>query len=203
MYALATFMPAFLSRVHGYTLSKSGIATGVVYLAGGLCGGLLGGHLGDRVTSAGSNARLSRVALISLLSVPVAFFGIVQPAGSTLVALVCFAITYGALNTYYGCVYSSIQDIVPPDQRGFTMSVYFMAMYLCGASFGPLLTGNLSDRLARQAMTAAGASHMTEVFKATGLQQAMLILPALSAALAIVLYLGSRTMRVDVARRDA
>jgi predicted MFS family arabinose efflux permease len=141
MYALGTFMPAFLSRVHGYTLSKSGIATGVVYLAGGLCGGLLGGHLGDRVTSAGSNARLSRVALISLLSVPVAFFGIIQPAGSTRIALVCFAITYAALNSYYGCVYSSIQDIVAPDQRGFTMSVYFMAMYLCGASFGPLLTG--------------------------------------------------------------
>jgi predicted MFS family arabinose efflux permease len=203
MYALATFLPAFLSRVHGYTLSKSGIATGVVYLAGGLCGGLLGGHLGDRVTSAGSNARLSRVALISLLSVPVAFFGILQPAGSTLLALVCFGITYAALNSYYGCVYSSIQDIVAPDQRGFTMSVYFMAMYLCGASFGPLLTGNLSDRLARQAMTAAGASHMTEVFKAVGLQQAMLILPPLSAALAIVLYLGSRTMRADVERRDA
>lgn len=203
MYALGTFMPAFLSRVHGYTLSKSGVATGVVYLAGGLCGGLLGGHLGDRLAGAGCNARLSRVALVSLLSVPVAFFGIIQPAGSTSIALLCFAITYAALNSYYGCVYSSIQDIVAPDQRGFTMSVYFMAMYLCGASFGPLLTGNLSDRLARKAMTAAGASHMTELFKATGLQQAMLILPVLSAALAIVLYLGSRSMRADVARRDA
>ncbi|HLK17626.1 MAG TPA: MFS transporter [Bryobacteraceae bacterium] len=203
MYALGTFMPAFLSRVHGYTLAQSGVATGFVYLFGGICGGLLGGHLGDRVAGKSSNARLSIVALISLISVPIAFLGISQPAGSTLIALVCLAATYAALNSYYGCVYSSIQDIVAPDQRGFTMSVYFMAMYLCGASFGPLLTGNLSDRLARRAMTAAGASQMTEAFKAIGLQQAMLILPVLSLALAIVLYFGSRTMRADVSRRDA
>lgn len=203
MYALGTFMPAFLSRVHGFTLSQSGVASGCVYLFGGLCGGLLGGYLGDRVAGAGRSARLSMVALVSLLSVPVAFFGIIQPADSTRIALVCLAITYAALNCYYGCVYSSIQDIVAPDQRGFTMSVYFMAMYLCGASFGPLLTGSLSDRMARRAMAAAGAGHMTEAFKAIGLQQAMLILPVLSTALAIVLYLGSRTMRADVARRDA
>jgi len=31
------------------------------------------------------------------------------------------------------------------------MAVYFMAMYLCGASFGPLLTGMASDRMAKQA----------------------------------------------------
>ena len=203
MYALGTFLPAFLSRVHGYSLARSGIATGFVYLLGGVCGGLLGGYLGDRVAGTRRNARLRMAAFISLLSAPVAFFGILQPAGATMAALICLAITYGAFNTYYAFVYSSIQDIVAPDQRGFTMSVYFMAMYLCGASFGPLLTGNLSDRLARHAMTAAGADRITEVFKATGLQQAMLVLPILSLALAIVLYFASRTMNADAQRRDA
>jgi MFS family permease len=83
------------------------------------------------------------------------------------------------------------------------MSVYFMAMYLCGASFGPLLTGGLSDWMARRAMHAAGASGMSETFRAIGLQQAMVIMPVLSVALAIVLYFASRTMTRDVARRDA
>lgn len=203
MYALGTFLPAFLSRVHGYSLARSGIATGFVYLLGGVCGGLLGGYLGDRVAGTRRNARLGMAAFISLLSAPIAFFGILQPAGAAMTALICLAITYGAFNTYYAFVYSSIQDIVAPDQRGFTMSVYFMAMYLCGASFGPLLTGNLSDRLARHAMTVAGANKITEVFKATGLQQAMLILPILSLALATVLYFASRTMNADAQRRDA
>ena len=81
------------------------------------------------------------------------------------------------------------------------MSVYFMAMYLCGASFGPLLTGRLSDYMARRAMHAAGAVSLAE-FPAVGLQKAMVITPILSVALAIVLYLGSRTMNQDIERRD-
>jgi hypothetical protein len=80
--------------------------------------------------------------------------------------------------------------------------VYFMAMYLCGASFGPLLTGGLSDYLARRAMHAAGAVSLAG-FRALGLQKAMVIMPILSLALAIVLYLGSRSMNRDVERRDA
>ena len=78
-----------------------------------------------------------------------------------------------------------------------------MAMYLCGASFGPVLTGRLSDHFSQVAMAAAGAVKMTEAFKATGLQQAMLVIPVLSLALGAVLYLGSRTIAGDMSRRAA
>ena len=75
------------------------------------------------------------------------------------------------------------------------MAFYFMVMYLCGASFGSLITGNLSDRLARRA---AGSSVLTEAAKAIGLQQAMFIIPAMAIALALVLYAGSRTIEGDM-----
>ena len=202
MYALATFLPAFMTRVHGYSIARAGVTCGIVYLIGGVCGGLLGGHVGDLVTSNARNARLWLAAIIALLGAPVMFYGITRPAGFAAAALVAIAVGYGAFNTYYGPVYASIQDIVPPNQRGFTMSVYFMAMYLCGASFGPLLTGRLSDFMARRAMHAAGAASLVG-FRAVGLQKAMVIMPILSVALAIVLYLGSRTMNQDVERRDA
>jgi len=78
-----------------------------------------------------------------------------------------------------------------------------MAMYLCGASFGPLLTGHLSDRLAHRAAALAGSPVVTEAFRAVGLQQAMLVIPILSAALAGVLYMGSRTIASDIARRES
>ena len=74
-------------------------------------------------------------------------------------------------------------------------------MYLCGASFGPLLTGKLSDMMARRAADAAGSAQVTEVFKAVGLQQAMLIMPVLAVLLAAVLYLGSRTIGRDMEKR--
>jgi MFS family permease len=112
-------------------------------------------------------------------------------------------LAYAAISTYYGLVYSAIQDIVAPNQRGTAMAIYFMAMYMCGASFGPLLTGKLSDVLAHRAAALAGSVTITEAFRATGLQQAMLVIPVLCTALAFVLYMGSRTIITDIARREA
>jgi MFS family permease len=100
-------------------------------------------------------------------------------------------------------VYSAIQDIVAPAMRGTAMAVYFMAMYMCGASLGPLLTGRLSDVLARRAATAAGFTTVTEAAKAIGLQQAMLVIPVLCLLLAIVLLCGSRTIAADMQKREA
>ena len=82
------------------------------------------------------------------------------------------------------------------------MAIYFLAMYLCGASFGPVLTGRLSDYMARRAAEAAGSPVMTEVFRASGLQQAMLVIPVLSVFLALVLYAGSRTIIRDIRVQD-
>ena len=117
--------------------------------------------------------------------------------------MIFLTLTYAALTTYYGFVYSAIQDIVPPNQRGSAMAIYFMAMYMCGASFGPLLTGKLSDVLAHRAAALAGSATVTETFRAAGLQEAMLIIPVLCVALAFVLYMGSRTIASDMAKREA
>jgi MFS family permease len=124
-------------------------------------------------------------------------------AGGVYAAIALITIAYGTLNAYYGLVYSAIQDIVAPAMRGAAMAIYFMAMYLCGASFGPLLTGKLSDLMARRAAEAAGAARVTEAFKAVGLQQAMFIIPVLSLLLGIVLYCGSRTVVADMRLKEA
>jgi MFS family permease len=72
------------------------------------------------------------------------------------------------------------------------MSMYFLAMYLCGGAFGPLLVGTLSDRFARM----AGGG---EAGRAAGLHDAMYVLPIMSAALAVVLWIGDRATRLRVA----
>jgi predicted MFS family arabinose efflux permease len=202
-YAFATFLPAFLSRVHGLSLARSGIATGVVYLAGGVSGGAIAGYLGDSVVQRRKDGRLLYAAVLALVAIPFACAGILRPAGSLYLAMAFLALTYASLTTYYGLVYSAIQDIVAPNQRGSAMAIYFMAMYMCGASFGPLLTGKLSDVLAHRAAALAGATTVTEAFRATGLQQAMLIIPVLCSALSLVLYMGSRTITRDIAKREA
>ncbi len=200
MYAIATFVPAFIIRVHHLSLAQAGVIAGLALGFGGIAGGLLSGIIGDRVV-ARQDGRLRAAALLAILGVPLAAAGIL--AADLSVCVILLALFYSMLNTYYGLVYSSIQDVVAPTKRGSAMALYFLAMYFCGAAFGPVLTGKLSDLLARRAADAAGSSLVTEAFRATGLQQAMLIMPVLSLLLAVVLYFASRNIVQDMRRRDA
>jgi predicted MFS family arabinose efflux permease len=200
MYAFAVFLASFLMRVHGFSLSSTGIASGCIFGIGGVLGGIASGRVGDRVAVKRKDGRMLAAALAALISAPLAFFGILQPVGAVAVALPLLGLAYGFFNMYYGLVYSSIHDIVGPSLRGTTMAFYFMVMYLGGASFGSLITGNLSDRMARRAATAAGSPAITEAAKAIGLHQAMFIIPAMAVALALVLYAGSRTIEADMRR---
>src|SRR4029077_16959854 len=104
---------------------------------------------------------------------------------------------------YYSCVYSTIHDIVPPSLRGTAMALYFLAMYLLGGSFGPVLTGKLSDHFASSAMAGAGESTMNEHFRAVGLHSAMYVIPACSALLVAVLLGASRTVPRDMSELQA
>lgn len=201
-YAFATFLPAFFSRLHHLSLANSNYAFGTAYLCGGLLGGAVSGFLGDWITRRRKDGRMLCAAATAVVTVPLGCLGVLQPGGSFVLAAIFLGLTYAALSSYYGFVYSSLHDIVAPNQRASAMAIYFMAMYLLGASFGPILTGKLSDFLAHRAAALAGSQAVTEAFRAVGLQQAMLVIPVLSFALAFVLYMGSRTIAADMDRRS-
>jgi MFS family permease len=193
LYSFSTFLPAFLARVHGLSVAQAGLWTGIGSGIAGILGAIAAGNLGDRVMRWGAAGRMRLSAAAALLAAPLAYAAIRLPAGKTATAMVLIMAAYGLLQTYYGLVYAAIQDIVVPGLRGTAMAGYYMAMYLCGASFGPLLTGRLSDHFARQA---AGAGAITEAMRATGLHQAMYVIPALCAVLAAVLWAGGGAGRL-------
>lgn len=197
LYALGTFLPAFMGRVHHLQVGKANIATGVVYLVGGLLGGTFGGLWGDRIARRRPDGRMLIAATAAFIAAPAALIGVRQGFGSLYMAVVFLTAAYGLLNMYYGLVYASIQDIVAPAVRGTAMAIYFLAMYILGASFGPVITGKLSDNLAHRAAAAAGSVKVTEAFRAIGLQQAMLVIPVLALGLGLVLYAGSRSIVKD------
>ncbi len=202
LYTLGTFLPAFLTRVHGLTVSQSGFWLGLGHVLAGIFAALAGGIVGDWAFRKRRNGRMLAASASALAAAPLALWAVMQPAGAWVSATILMCAAYGLLNMYYGTVYSSLHDIVAPALRGTAMSVYFMAMYLCGASFGPVLTGRLSDIMARRAATLAGSSAITEAARASGLQHAMFVIPALSLGLALVLFAGSRTVARDMAARD-
>jgi MFS family permease len=203
LYAVGLFMPPFFQRIHLMNVAQAGISTGMIYAAGGVLGGIVAGILGDRIFGRNASGRLLSAAIAALISVPLSYFGIRQGHGAVALALVLLTISYGLLNMYYGLVYACIQDIVPPSLRGTGMALYFLVMYLLGASWGTVIIGKMSDRFARHAADLAGSAKITEAFKAIGLQQAMLAIPVLSVALALVLWAGSRTIGKDIERRRA
>ncbi|HLJ86624.1 MAG TPA: MFS transporter [Candidatus Angelobacter sp.] len=203
LYAIGTFLPAFFSRIHKMNVSEASLTTGIVYGIGGVLGGLVAGFWGDSIVRKRADGRMLSAALAALFAAPLAYFGILQSHGAISTALPLLTVAYGFLNMYYGLVYASIQDLVAPAQRGTTMAVYFLVQYLGGASFGPLLLGTLSDHMAHKAAVAAGSQVITEASRATGLHQAMFVIPVLSLCLAVVLWAGSRTITADVERRRA
>ena len=200
LYALATFFPAFLTRYHHLSIGAAGFWAGIGYGVCGVLGGIAAGIVGDRIIRKRQNGRMLAAAAAALLAAPFSLAGILQDPGAAAPAIILIMTAYGLLNMYYGTVYAAIQDLVAPALRGTAMSVYFLAMYLCGASFGPLITGRLSDYLAHSAAAAAGSAVVNETFRAVGLHQAMYVIPLFSAGLALVLYAGSRTIVADVAR---
>jgi len=161
---------------------------------------VIAGTWGDRVARRSANGRMLIAAGAALVAAPLAYFGIRQQYGALAIALPLLTASYGLLNMYYGLVYASIQDIVPPALRATSMSIYFLVMYLLGASWGSVVIGKLSDRWARHAADLAHSPTVTEPFKAIGLQQAMLVIPMLSVGLALVLWAGSRTIKKDMER---
>jgi len=158
--------------------------------------------MADRLIRKRANGRMLAAAVLALIAVPFSYAGIVQPAGAAALCVAMLTVTFGVCNGYYGLVYASVQDIVLPAQRATAIAIYFFGMYILGASYGPVVTGRLSDIFARRAAEAAGSATVTETFRAVGLQQAMLVIPAISIVLAIVLWAGSRTIAKDMAHRE-
>jgi MFS family permease len=203
LYSMGLFFPAFFARIHHMNLARAGIMTGIIYAVGGILGGSVAGIWGDRIVHRNRSGRMKIAALGALLAVPFSYYGFHQGYGSFALAVPLLAAAYGLLNMYYGLVYASIHDIVPPSLRGTSMSIYFLVMYLGGASWGTLIIGRLSDRFALHAAHLAGVDKITEAFKAIGLQQALLAVPVLSALLALVLWIGSRSISRDIERQQA
>jgi predicted MFS family arabinose efflux permease len=186
LYSFSYFISAFLTRFHGLSVARAGVWSGIGSGAAGILAALAVARFGDAVRAGG---RLRWAGAAAVAAAPLSWWAIRLPGGSAAGAIALLMLAYGLWQTYYGLVYAAIQDIVGPALRGTAMAMYFVAMYLLGGAFGPLLVGSLSDRFAK---AAAGAGAITEAARAAGLHQAMQTIPVVSAALAVVLWIASR-----------
>ncbi|HVS32702.1 MAG TPA: MFS transporter [Thermoanaerobaculia bacterium] len=204
MYALGTFLSPLLMRYHATGLREAGLMTTLVYGLSGIPGLLIGGALADRWAMKRRDGRLLVAAFASALSVPLMWLALLRPARDTALFVTFGALACMTMYVYYASVYATLQDVVKPSLRGTAMAVYFFAMYVLGASFGPLATGMASDFFTHRAAAAAGAAAATgqalEPFRGQGLHSAMYLVPVLSFLLAFVLFAATRTVGRDMDR---
>src|SRR5262249_10608049 len=196
MYALGTFLASFLKRYHSISVERAGQMSGLVYGFGAL-GIFAAGWLGDRAFRRGVSGRL-HVAWVGLAAaIPCLLLALAAPPGRVWMCAAWLLPACMLLYAYYGTVYATIQDIIEPSLRGTAMAICFCAMSFLGALLGPVATGWVSDYFARRA---AGPGPVTELHKAVGLHDAMYLIPALNAALVVVLFAASRTVKRDYLR---
>src|SRR5439155_25814588 len=228
MYALGSFVAPFLVRFHHMTFQSAGWVAAGVYGFSGAIGLTGGGWLADRLYTKRVDGRLIVGTASIIICTPLMYFGLGRAAGDVAGFAILMGLGVGVMFAYYSTVYATIHDVVEPSLRGTAMAMYFFAMYVLGASMGPVGTGLVSDYLTFQRASAAGAVaplpfgeimlaelrslvgeakgfnlRALEPFRADGLHTAMYIVPILAAILAVVLFAASRTVKKDVANLQA
>jgi predicted MFS family arabinose efflux permease len=202
MYAINAFQTPFLQRFHEMGLREASNVSAISVGAVGAVGLLAGGWLADKISAKRRDGRLLLSAYSMAIAAPSIYFALNQPKGSIAPFMLFMAIGTMTMFVYYATVYAAIQDVIEPRLRGTAVAIYFCAMYLLGASLGPLGLGLLSDHFAHQAMVVAGGTAMTEAFKAAGLHSAMYAIPALAVLASLVLFAGSRTVEGDIRKQE-
>ena len=202
MYAIGSFIAPLMIRYHQVDIAQAGTYSMFVYGLSGIPGLVFGGMLADRLTRRWLGGRMILSAAMFLVAAPLTYLAIDAGPGSPLGFALPMALGVAAMYVYYSTTYSTIQDLVEPSLRGIAMATYFCAMYLLGASLGPVVMGKLSDHYMLAAAAAAGVSAAAgpalEPFKGVGLRQAMYVIPALNLVLTLCMLAAARTVPRDI-----
>ncbi len=202
MYAIGAFLSPFLQRVHHVNKLNAGMISMVVYGLAGVPGLIVGGLLSDRLVKHKRNGRLVLSSIAIFISAPLMYLGLSRAVGDLTGFIIFTGLGMAAMYVYYATVYSAIQDVIEPALRGTAMALYFFAMYVLGASLGPVGMGFLSSYFTRQAALASGVTDTSfqalRPFAAEGLHSALYVVPVFGVLLGLVLFAASRTVAKDM-----
>jgi MFS family permease len=196
-YANNAFMVSMMMRYFQVSIADASLATGVIVGLTGLLGLTLGGWVADRLHQRFARGRLLFAATSMLIAAVCTGWSLWAGRIDFTVFVVVFSIGWLFSYNFYTCVYTALQDVVEPRLRATAMALFFAGLYLLGGGLGPVVVGLLSDHYANAAMLAAGASEMTEAFKAVGLHDAMYLIPISLLLTMLLLLQASRGFQAD------
>lgn len=196
-YAGNGFLVSLLQRYFKMPIVEAANTAGYIAGVTGLLGLSFGGFVADRVHRASPKGRLVYGAVCLLAAGPATYFALAQPREAMWPFAILFGTGWLLYYSYYNTTYAALQDVVEPRLRATAMALYFACMYVLGGSSGPTIVGALSDKFARRAMAAAGATEMTADFKAIGLHDSLVLIPVMFLITGVAMFLASTTFTKD------
>lgn len=177
--SLLTWLPTYFHRVENLDMTRAGLKGSVIMLMA-FIGAPLGGMLADLRYEKRKESRMLFASLSSLVTGVLLFiaFAWLRGAGQYMVLLLSGLAAVG----FVSAAVAVTQDVVHPGLRAVSLSLNVIIQHLLGSALGPPVIGVLSD--------------------AWGLEKAVLLIPVLNLAAAILFYAGSRYYTSDLARVD-
>lgn len=186
-YAINTWGPTFMIRVHGVSTTWVGFWWGLVAGIGGAAGTMLGGHLCDRLGARDVRWYMWLPALASLAAIPFCLGFLFAP--SPFLAILCLAPMIFLCSTYIAPIYALTQGLAGLRMRAMASAVTHLGSSVLGAGVGPQVIGALNDWLAPLAGEEA-------------IRYSLLLIVVTNAWGALHARLATRNLREDLARAE-
>jgi predicted MFS family arabinose efflux permease len=180
LFGVGTFHAVFLQRVHGLSISETGLRLGLI---AGITGGISvfgAGWLSDRLRHRDIRWVWWIPALGAVISLPFSYFAYSTESTSLAVGMIAAATFFN--HAYSGVTHAIMQGLVRPRMRATMSAIALFVMNLVGGGLGPVAIGQLSDRF--------------------GLRSAMLILIVFVAWASVHYMIGARTYARDLETKN-
>jgi predicted MFS family arabinose efflux permease len=187
-YAILSWGPAFLERVHQMGVVEIGTWLGLSVGVGGSAGAYLGGRLADRLGARSESWYMRLPALQALLGVPfVAGFLLLERAEFALLSFFPF---YFIANMYIGPMLAMTQGLVKLRMRATASAILLFILNMVGLGAGSFAVGFLNDQLAGR-------------FGIEAIRYSLLAVALVGGLASLFFFQASRTLRRDLRARDS
>lgn len=144
---LQVWIPTFLHRIRGMSVSKAAIVFGLIALINGIFATLLGGWIGDRMLTRDDGAyyRFSGIVMFAAVPLMIAAVYVSGPLMLPSIFLAVFALLIGT-----GPSNAAVVNSVNAGIRSTALAVNTFIIHALGDAFSPQLIGWVSDRTSLQ-----------------------------------------------------
>jgi MFS transporter, Spinster family, sphingosine-1-phosphate transporter len=140
---LQVWIPTFLHRVRGMSVSKAAIVFGLIAAINGIVATLIGGWTGDRMLKRHDGAYYKFSGTAMLVAVPL-MIAAVYATGVFMLPAISLAVFTLLINT--GPSNTAVVNSVAPGIRSTALAVNTFVIHALGDAFSPYMIGLISDR---------------------------------------------------------